>query len=163
LRAPVTHSLTSGSITISHPAATARAARAMLVYGLAVSPIDITPVPTATSASTTPSVSTGVSSTTKADELILGVFGYEEGVGFTATTPGVSGTSIIDVSGSGTTYTVTVNTGTGSGTIRLDVVDLACGILDSDNYQLGGTGAGNGNFSTGELYTICRTTPTISA
>src|SRR5439155_27095531 len=68
-----------------------------------------------------------------------------------------------DVSGSGTTYTVTVNTGTGSGTIRLDVVDLACGILDSDNYQLGGTGAGNGNFSTGELYTICRTTPTISA
>ena len=71
---------------------------------------------------------------------------------FALTTTGVTGASISAVSGSGTTYTVTVNTGTGNGTIRLDVVDddtVTAGLI-----PLGGAGAGNGNFITGEIYTI---------
>jgi CSLREA domain-containing protein len=72
---------------------------------------------------------------------------------FVLTTTGITGASITGVSGSGATYTVTVNTGTGDGTIRLDLVDDDS-IHDSDSNALGGTGAGNGNFSTGEVYTV---------
>jgi len=75
------------------------------------------------------------------------------------TTGSIAGASVTGVSGSGTTYTVTVNTGTGSGTIRLDVVDddtITSGI------PLGGAGAGNGNFTTGEVYTIDKTAPTVT-
>ncbi len=74
---------------------------------------------------------------------------------FSLTTTGVTGASITAVSGSGTTYTVTVNTGSGNGTIRLDVVDDDS-IKDGSNNPLGGAGAGNGNFTSGESYTIIR-------
>lgn len=77
------------------------------------------------------------------------------------TTTGVTGTSITGLSGSGTTYDVTVNTGAGSGTIRLDVIDLDT-IVNSFSQPLGGIGAGNGSFTTGQVYTIDRTPPTIS-
>jgi predicted outer membrane repeat protein len=72
-------------------------------------------------------------------------------------TPGgdVTGALVTNVSGSGTTYTVTVGTGTGDGTIRLDVVDNDS-IKDGSNNPLGGTGAGNGNFTTGQEYTIIK-------
>ena len=50
-------------------------------------------------------------------------------------------------------YTVTVGTGSGDGTLRLDVIDNDS-ILDSSGIPLGGTGVGNGNFNTGEEYTI---------
>ncbi len=40
---------------------------------------------------------------------------------FSLTTTGLTGTSILEVNGSGSTYTVDVNTGTGIGTIRLDI------------------------------------------
>ena len=76
------------------------------------------------------------------------------------TTGGIAGASVTGVSGSGTTRTVTVNTGTGSGTIRLDVTDNDS-IIDSDSNPLGGTGAGNGNFTTGEVYTVDKTGPTV--
>src|SRR6266542_3251507 len=80
LRAPVTHALSSGSITMSHPSVAARAARVMVVSGLASSPIDQTA--TSTGPSGTPSVGP-TPATTQADELILAVFGYEEAAGFT--------------------------------------------------------------------------------
>jgi hypothetical protein len=51
-----------------------------------------------------------------------------------------------------------VNTGSGSGTIRLDVVDNDT-IRDSGNTPLGGSGAGNGGFTAGQVYTIDRTPP----
>jgi WD40-like Beta Propeller Repeat len=57
------------------------------------------------------------------------------------------------VSGSGTTYTVTVGTGSGQGSIRLDVVDNDS-IQDVLHQPLGGPGAGNGNFTTGQAYNI---------
>ncbi len=71
---------------------------------------------------------------------------------------GVSGASVIDVSGSGSTYTVNVNTGTGDGTLRLDVIDNDS-IQDATLHPLGGAGAGNGNFNTGGVHTIDKTSP----
>jgi hypothetical protein len=79
---------------------------------------------------------------------------------FTLSTTGISGASVASFSGSGSTRTVTVSTGSGDGTLRLDLVDDDT-ILDGDGNPLGGTGAGNGNF-TGQTYTIDRTGPTVS-
>jgi Leucine-rich repeat (LRR) protein len=62
--------------------------------------------------------------------------------------PGISGASVTDVSGSGATYTVTVNTGAGNGTIRLDIPDTAA-IYDLTGKPLGGL-----PFTDGEIYTI---------
>ncbi len=69
-------------------------------------------------------------------------------------TGGVTGASISSVTGSGTTWTVTASTGTGTtaGTLGLNLVDNDT-IMDGSSIRLGGTGAGNGNF-TGEVYTI---------
>src|SRR5262249_30070167 len=78
---------------------------------------------------------------------------------FALATTGVSGASISGVSGSGATYTLTVNTGTGDGTIGLNLVDNDS-IADGSGNKLGGTGAGNGNF-TGQVYTIDKTAPTV--
>jgi hypothetical protein len=82
-----------------------------------------------------------------------------------STTGSISGaaiTGVIDLDGDGrgseTTYTVTVNTGTGDGTLRLDLIDDDSIRDDIDN-PLGGPGAGNGNFTTGETYTINKSTP----
>ncbi len=64
----------------------------------------------------------------------------------------VTGASITSVTGSGTTWTVTANTGSGYGTLGLNLVDDDS-IVDGSGNKLGGTGAGNGNF-TGQVYTI---------
>jgi hypothetical protein len=74
---------------------------------------------------------------------------------FVLTTTGVMGASITNISGSATTYLVTVNTGSGNGTIRLDVVDNDS-IKDAATNPLGGVGTGNGNFTSGETYTIIK-------
>lgn len=75
--------------------------------------------------------------------------------------PGVSGASITAVSGSGQTYIATVDTGSGEGDLRLDVVDDDS-IRDLEGNSLGGAGVGNGEFTTGESYTIDRTPPLVS-
>ncbi len=75
---------------------------------------------------------------------------------FSLTTTGVTGATITGVTGSGATRTVTVNTGSGNGTILLNVIDNDT-ILDVGSNPLGGTGAGNGNFTTGEVYTVNKT------
>ncbi len=72
---------------------------------------------------------------------------------FDLTLSGVSNATVSGVRGSGSFYTVTVNTGGGSGSIRLDVVDNNS-IIDAFLHPLGGTAAGDGNFTDGELYTI---------
>jgi hypothetical protein len=81
------------------------------------------------------------------------VTGVDAGDFALATADGVSGVSVSGVSGSGNTYTVTVATGSGDGSLRLDVVDNDS-IMDSLARPLGGPGIGNGNFTTGETYTI---------
>lgn len=77
---------------------------------------------------------------------------------FVLTTSGLSGAEVSLVSDSSSVYTVTVATGDGVGTLRLDVIDDDT-IVDGDGNPLGGTGAGNGGFSTGETYTIDKTAP----
>jgi hypothetical protein len=81
-------------------------------------------------------------------------------------TGGISGASITGVATGGngfsyeTTYTVTVSTGTGDGTLRLDLIDDDS-ILDIVDNPLGGAGAGNGNFTAGELYTVAKSAPSV--
>jgi hypothetical protein len=72
---------------------------------------------------------------------------------FAMLTSGLQSASITGVSGSGAIYTVPVNTGPGSGTIQLVVVDNDS-IRDANNLPLGGDGWGNGNYTSGEIYTI---------
>jgi len=81
------------------------------------------------------------------------VIGVDAGDFILSTTNGLSGASILSLSGSANTYIVTAASGSGIGNLRLDLMDNDS-ILDALNHPLGGTGAGNGNFSTGELYTI---------
>ena len=71
------------------------------------------------------------------------------------------GGSVTGVSGSNNVYTVTANTGTGEGTIRLDLADDDT-IVDGVGNKLGGVGAGNGDFTTGQLYVIDRSAPTVT-
>jgi hypothetical protein len=75
---------------------------------------------------------------------------------FVLTNTGATGASISTVNGSGATYSITVNTGSDAGTIRLDVVDDDS-IKDGSNQPLGGAGIGNGNFTSGEVYTVTKT------
>jgi hypothetical protein len=63
------------------------------------------------------------------------------------TSPGISGASVTNVSGSGTTYTVTVNTGSGNGTIRLDVPATGVTIYDLVGNPISGL-----PFTDGETY-----------
>lgn len=73
-------------------------------------------------------------------------------------TGSITNESIAEVIGSGNTYSVTVNTGSGDGSLRLDLLDNDS-ILDATLTPLGGVGMGNGNFSTGEVYTVNRNAP----
>jgi hypothetical protein len=84
------------------------------------------------------------------------VSGVDAGDFFPVATGNLSGVSIAGVSGSGYLYTVTASTGSGDGTLRLDVLDNDS-ILDAAGQPLAGAGLGNGNFTTGEAYTINRT------
>jgi len=81
---------------------------------------------------------------------------------FTLTTTGsIAGASITSVTGGCNTYTVTVNPGTGAGTITLNLIDNDS-IVDGAGNKLGGTGVGNGNFTTGQAYSFDSTPATIS-
>jgi hypothetical protein len=62
------------------------------------------------------------------------------------------------LSGSGNIFIVTVNTGSQDGTINLKVKDDDS-ITDSVGHPLGGTGPGNGEFTSGETYTVIKSAP----
>ena len=70
----------------------------------------------------------------------------------------LTGGSVSSVSGTADTYTVQATTGSGDGTLRLDLIDDNT-IRDLSGDRLGGNGPGNGNFTSGELYTLDRTAP----
>lgn len=91
-------------------------------------------------------------------EAVTGVDGND----FALTTTNISGASIagVEIGVSGFTFIVTVSTGSGSGTLRLDLIDNDS-IVDDVNHPLGGVGAGNGSFITGEAYSINKLSPTI--
>ena len=106
---------------------------------------------------TTPTNAASVSWTVLFSESVTGVDASDFAL---ATTGAVTGATITSVSGSGSQYTVTANTGTGNGTLGLNLVDNDT-ILDASANPLGGTGAGNGNF-TGQSYTIDKTQPSVT-
>ena len=86
---------------------------------------------------------------------------------FAVTTVALTGTpSVQSVTPiTATTYTVTSTTGTGtssaSATLRLDVADDDS-IADGFGNPLGGAGAGNGDFTAGQVYTVDKTSPTVT-
>jgi cysteine-rich repeat protein len=96
-----------------------------------------------------PTTAASVDYTVTFSQSVTGVDASDFGL---TTTGGLSGASVTNVSGSGATYTVTVGTGTGSGTIRLDVADDDT--INVSALPLGGVGAGNGDFTNGEVYTV---------
>lgn len=79
-----------------------------------------------------------------------------------AATGTLAGGSITTVTGSGAEYTVSIDAGTGDGTVRLDLIDDDS-ITDAAGNKLGGTGTGNGDFITGEEYTISQPPVVISS
>jgi hypothetical protein len=82
---------------------------------------------------------------------------------FALTTSGVTGASVSNVSGSGTTYDITATfTATDNGTVRLDLADDDS-IVSATNVALGGAGATNGNFTTGEVYAIDPIVPAVTS
>lgn len=77
---------------------------------------------------------------------------------FTLTTTGeLSGAQIAAVNGSGDTYTLTTTTGSRNGSLRLDLIDDDS-IVDVLDAPLGGLGTVNGSFTSGEVYTVNKTT-----
>ncbi len=102
-----------------------------------------------TRADSNPNNTASVRFTVKFSEPVTGVDSGD----FSLTSSGVVGAWISTVSGANSTYTVTVQTGSGSGTIRLNVVDDDS-ILDTSDHPLGGTGQGNGSYTSGQTYTI---------
>ena len=131
-------------------------------FTLAGSVIVDATVPTVSSinrAAVSPTNSSRVSWTVTFNEAVTGV----DATDFSLDLGGVTGASISGVSGSGASRTVTADSCSGTGTLRLDVIDDDT-ILDTAGNKLGGNGTGNGNFSTGQDYTLSRTlTPTFTA
>jgi hypothetical protein len=85
------------------------------------------------------------------------VTGVDAGDFILTTTGGITGVTItaIGLEGAGNTYLIVISTGSGNGTVRLDLIDNDS-IMDSGGHPLAGVGSGNGNFSSGEVYTINR-------
>jgi len=77
---------------------------------------------------------------------------------FTLNSDGLASASVTNVSGLDNIYVVSVNTGSQDGSIRLDVGDDDS-IVDVAGNPLGGAGSDNGNFTSGEIYTIIKSTP----
>ncbi|MBI5964085.1 MAG: hypothetical protein HY863_11460 [Chloroflexi bacterium] len=110
-----------------------------------------------TRASADPTNAASVNFTVTFSESVTGVDKFD----FNLVTPGeISGATITSVGGSGATRTVVVGTGTGSGSIHIDLIDNDT-IKDVSLNKLGGVGLTNGDFITGESYTIDKTPPTV--
>jgi Ca2+-binding RTX toxin-like protein len=78
---------------------------------------------------------------------------------FVRTVTGITGAIVTNATTTDDiTYTVTVNTGIGDGILRLDLSDNNS-ITDNDTNLLGGPGLNDGDFTTGECYTIDKTAP----
>jgi hypothetical protein len=72
------------------------------------------------------------------------------------------GATINTITGSGAAYVVSVNTGQGNDQLRLDIIDDDS-IIDGAGNSLGGAGLGNGNYQTGETYSINKAAPMVTS
>jgi len=103
-----------------------------------------------------PTKASSVDFTVTFDESVTGV----DTTDFVVDASGIAGASIGAVSGGGTAWTVSVGTGTGDGTLSIDLTDDDS-IEDDLGNPLGGTGAGNGDFTAGAAYTVDKTPPSV--
>lgn len=101
--------------------------------------------------STNPSTSSSVDFIVSFSEAVISV----DGTDFSLNLVNISNASINSVTEANPFYVVNVNTGDGSGTIRLDV---AGGITDLVGNQLG-----NGNYTSGEIYDIEKSAPSVTS
>ncbi|MBK8783109.1 MAG: metallophosphoesterase [Anaerolineales bacterium] len=74
----------------------------------------------------------------------------------------INGAMIETVSGTGNAYTVSIITGSGDGTLRLELTDNDS-VTNSMGNPLGGSGLGNGSFTSAQAYTIDKTNPIVTA
>lgn len=74
----------------------------------------------------------------------------------------INGATIANVSGSGDTYTVSLSLNPGNDVVKLDLIDDDSIVDDADN-RLGGMGAGNGNFTNGEVISISQYAPSATS
>jgi hypothetical protein len=126
-----------------------------ITVGDALPPLVVSIVRASANPSSAPSVDFTVTFSTPVD-------GVDE-LDFTPLTSGtVSGALISAVNGADETYRVTVNNFTGAGALGLAVVDNDT-IVDADvpTMPLGGPGLLNGDFTTGETYTVDYTPPMV--
>lgn len=106
-----------------------------------------------------PTNSSSVSFRVRFSEAVSGV---DAGDFRLTTTGALSGASVASVSGSGSLYSVRVLTGSGSGSLRLDVADDDSITSVASGVPLGGSGAGNGAFTVGEVYAVDLEPPTAT-
>ncbi|NJO42815.1 MAG: DUF4347 domain-containing protein [Cyanobacteria bacterium CRU_2_1] len=93
------------------------------------------------------------------DQLVTGVDSGD----FRVAPNGITGASLVSVTPVGNiSYDVVVNTGTGNGELRLNLADDDS-IVNNLQVPLGGSGTNNGNFTTGDVYTINKTVPLVSS
>jgi serine protease len=100
-----------------------------------------------------PTSAANVDFTVTFSEAVLGVDVTDFKLTKTGSISGYAVTGISPATGPSDTYTVSVTTGEYNGTLRLDVVDDDS-IKDGDDHPLGGVGSGNGDFISGEAYTV---------
>jgi len=158
--APTTYTVSAEGNYTLYPWAKDAAGNVSAVFGSPVSVVVDTTNPFVVSinrANANPTNAASVDFTVTFNEPVTGVDTSD----FNLTASGVSSAAISPpVNGSGVVYTVTVNTGSGDGSLRLDLSDNDS-ILDAVSKTLGGTGVGNGDFTTGQAYTIDKTSPTV--
>jgi beta-lactamase superfamily II metal-dependent hydrolase len=83
---------------------------------------------------------------------------------FTLTTTGtLAGGQVLSVGASGTNVIAQVTFTSGEGTVKLNLIDNDSITSQSTSAPLGGTGAGNGDFTTGQTYTIDTTSPAVQS
>jgi hypothetical protein len=158
---PLVYTVTGDGTYTLFPWAKDAAGNVSAVYGSPATVSVETTAPTvvsSTRANTDPMNAASASFTVTFNESVTGVDISD----FSVTSSGLTGVSIAAVSGGPKIYTVGVNTGSGSGTLRLNLLDNDS-IIDSASNPLGGSGLANGNFITGQAYTIDKTAPTAGS
>jgi hypothetical protein len=138
---------------VGQPSAGASSGGTFTIYGGFYAPGQGPSVQTVARASANPATqNTSVSYAVTFNESVMGV----DATDFHLTTSGLTGANVTGVTGAGATYNVTIDTGmpaSAGATLRLDVVDDDT-IFDAGGDLLGGAGVGNGNFTSGDVYTV---------
>jgi hypothetical protein len=125
-----------------------------LAFGAQVQPPTAPTVVSIVRAGASPTSAASIQYNVTFDRTVSGVDASD----FALASTGTVAPTITSITGTGSTRVVTVATGGGAGTIRLDLIDDDS-IVDGNPTPLGGSGAGNGSFTSGESYVIAAAAP----